>query len=128
MEVVLYATAAQKRGNKLEKLIQDELPQIQIEKINSIRSLKGKLCRPLNRISVIVMFVISEDDIDHLLTLRPLFDGIRLILVLPERKKKLTALGLVLNPCFVGYSDSDLIDIASVLKKIDQRIKDNMIK
>jgi hypothetical protein len=82
----------------------------------------------LNRITVIVVFVIYENDIEKLLTLRPLFDDIRLILILPDREKNLVALGLGLNPCFVGYSDSDPADIALVLKKIDQREKYNIIK
>ena len=75
-----------------------------------------------------MVFVIDENDIDRLLALKPLFDDIRLILILPGREKKLVALGLGLNPCFVGYSDSDPADIALVLKKIDQQGKYNIIK
>jgi hypothetical protein len=123
MKIVLFAEDVQEMGNELEGLIYDELPQTQVEKINSTLYLKEKLCRPLNRISVIVVFVNCESDIDRLMTLRPLFDGIRLILVLPGGENKLTSLGLGLNPCFVSYSDSDPSDIALVLKKIDQQVK-----
>jgi len=128
MKIALYADPVQEMGNTIEGMIQNELPQIQIEKMNSIGYLKKSLCRPLNRISVIVGFVFHEKDIDLLLTLRPLFDDIRLILILPDRGKKLTALGLGLNPCFVGYSDSDPADITLVLKKIDQQGKYNFIR
>ena len=128
MKIALYADPVQEMGNTIEGMIQNELPQIQIEKMNSIGFLKKSLCRPLNRISVIVVFVFHEKDIDLLLTLRSLFDDIRLILILPDRGKKLTALGLGLNPCFVGYSDSDPADITLVLKKIDQQGKYNFIR
>ena len=41
----LYKKIERGKG-KLEKLIQDEFPQIQLEKINSIRYFKKKPCRP----------------------------------------------------------------------------------
>nr|NJM03885.1 hypothetical protein [Desulfobacula sp.] len=128
MKIALYADAVQEMGNRLEGMIQDELPQIRIEKMNSIGYLKEKLCRPLNRISVIVVFVIYEKDLYRLFPLKPLFDDIRLILILPDSGRDLTALGLGLNPCFVGYSDSDPADIVLVLKKIGQRRKNNIIR
>jgi hypothetical protein len=128
MKIILFSGDAQEKGNELEGIIHGELPQIQVEKINSTLYLKEKLCRPLNRISVIVVFVNCESDIDRLFSLRPLFDGIRLILVFPDGENKMISQGLGLNPCFVSYSDSDPSDITLVLKKIDQRIKNNIIK
>lgn len=121
MNIILYAEPAEKAREKLEKLIRAELPGLQVDRVDSIQSLSQKLCRPLNRISVIVIFLVSESGIAPLLTLKPLFDHIRLILVLPDKTKRLTALGLQLGPCFISYWDNSLEDITAVLKKIDQR-------
>ena len=118
MKIILYADDKEARGKIFRKLIQNQFPDIQMDILGSVRGLSEKLCRPLNRISVIVIFVICEKDIDRLLTLKPLFDNIRLILVLPDRTTGVMAHGLQLNPCFISYLDSDFLDIASVLKKL----------
>ena len=63
-----------------------------------------------------------EKDVDPFLTLKPLFDNIRLILVLPDGTTGMMAPWLQLNPSFISYTDTytdnDFSDILSVLKKI----------
>lgn len=118
MKIILYADDKEAMGKNFGKLIQNQFPDIQMDILGSVRCLSEKLCRPLNRISVIVIFVTCERDIDGLLTLKPLFDNIRLILVLPDRTRGMMAHGLQLNPCFISYLDSDFSDIISVLKKL----------
>ena len=120
MKIILYAEDKEEVGENLQKLIQHQLPNIQIDAIHSVRQLSSTLCRPLNRVSVIVIFVMCEKDIDQFLTLKPLFDNIRLILVLPDGTTGMMAPWLQLNPCFISYRDNDFSDITSVLKKIYQ--------
>ncbi|WP_232364187.1 hypothetical protein [Desulforapulum autotrophicum] len=105
---------------RLEQLIQDELPKIKVETICSIECVSQNLRRPLNGISVIVLFIVSQSQIENFLILKPFFDNTRLILVLPDNNKGLVAKGLQLNPCFVTYLDNDPHDITSVLRKIEQ--------
>ena len=118
MKIILCADDSEPLGKNLELLIQNQLSEIQIDTMNSISDLSRKLCRPLNRISVIVIFVRCENDIRKLLTLKSLFDNIRLILVLPDRTREMMGLGLQLNPCFISFLENDLLDIISVLEKI----------
>ncbi len=118
MKIILYTDDKEAMAKNFRKLIQNQLPDIQMDTLNSVSRLSEKLCRPLNRISVIVIFVMCERDIDRLLALKPLFDNIRLILVLPDRTTDLMAHGLQLNPCFISYLDSDFSDVTSVLQKI----------
>ena len=120
MNVILFAASPQKMGTALEQLIQQELPKIKVETICSIERVSQKLRRPLNGISVIVLFIVSQNQIESFLTLKPFFDNTRLILVLPDNNKGLVAKGLQLNPCFVTYLDDDPHDITLVLKKIEQ--------
>ncbi len=126
MNLVLYADRSQKMGKILEQLIQDQLPNIQVETLGSISRIAQRLCRPLNGISVIILFIISGNQVEKLLTLKPFFDNTRLILVLPDTDKALVAKGLQLNPCFVSYLDNDPHDITSVLKKIEPLIKERL--
>ncbi len=121
MKLILYTGERKALGQNLEKLIQEQLPQIQIEAIDSAQGLSRLLCRPLNRISVIIIFVNCEEDLRGFLTLEPLLDNIRRILVLPERTTAMMAMGLQLNPSFISYWDSEFLDIISVLEKIYHR-------
>jgi len=105
----------------LETLIGKQLPNIQTETIHSARQLSDILCRPLHRVSAMVVFILCKKEIQHLITLTPLFDHIRVILILPDRTKPMMTLGLQLNPCFISYPDNDFADIISVLNKLYQR-------
>ena len=118
MKLILYTGEKTDPGKTLEKLIQDQLPIIQMETLGSVDGLSRILCRPLNQISVIIIFVNCEEDLHGFLALTPLFDNIRRILILPGRAEGMVALGLQLNPCFITYLDNDFLDIISVLKKI----------
>ncbi len=122
MKIILYTESKEGMGKNLQELIHHQLPKVQIDAIHSIRRLSSTLCRPLNRVSVIIVFVMCEKDVDPFLTLKPLFDNIRLILVLPDGTTGMMAPWLQLNPSFISYTDTytdnDFSDILSVLKKI----------
>jgi len=120
MKTVLYANNMTKMGKRLENKIQEELPGIQLDILNSIEFLSQKLCQPLNRISVIVGLISSSNELMSFIALRALLENIRLILVLPDRGEKMTALGIQLNPSFISYADNNLNDIIAVLKKIQK--------
>jgi len=123
MKLIIYAENRTEMEKKLTLSIQDKLPKIQIDTITSINDLSRILGRPLSRIAVMVIFVTCQKEIDQWLGLKSLFDNIRLILVLPDRTKGMVTSGLQLHPSFISYSDSDYLDITSVLKKMYQRTK-----
>lgn len=97
---------------------------MEMEMLSSVKSLSKKLCQPLNRILVVVLVLHTREEITDFLKLIPLFENIRIILLLPDREKKTVALGLQLNPSFISYADSDLKDITEVLKKIQKITKE----
>lgn len=118
MKIILYTEDKQEMGDDLQKLILHQLPTVQTDAVQSFRRLSSMICRPLNRVSVIILFVMCETDIDQFITLKPLFDNIRVILVLPDGTRDMMAPWLQLKPSFISYRDNDFSDIISVLKKI----------
>ncbi|MDD9303243.1 MAG: hypothetical protein HUK40_13225 [Desulfobacter sp.] len=124
MKLIIYTKDKDSLGKKLGKMIHQQLPEVQIETIDSAGHLSQILCRPLNRISVIIFFTACKKDIHDLLGLKPLFDNTRRILVLPDEAKGMMAFGLQLNPSFISSQDSDFLDIISVLKKIYQNTRE----
>ncbi len=119
MNIILFTDAPQGMGTTLEQRIQNQLPRMQVEIVDSIGLIAQRLCRPLNGISVIILFIASESQIEQLLAIQPFFDDIRLILIFPDTNRTMMAKGLQLDPCFISYLHSDLNDITSVLEKIE---------
>ncbi len=124
MKIILHSDAMEKRSIKLEKLIHEQLPGIEIKVSIEIEGLKKDLCKPLNGISVAVLMVSSIKNLEQLLELKAFFDNTKLILILSEKIKAAQTTGFQLNPCFISYLDSDLNDTLLVIKKIKERIYD----
>ncbi|MFO7884857.1 MAG: hypothetical protein R6U68_08555, partial [Desulfobacteraceae bacterium] len=57
MKLILYADNREKRGNRLETLIHEKIPGIQIIPLSTIDDLSQSLCRPLHQISIAVIFI-----------------------------------------------------------------------
>ena len=124
MKTILYANGIKDTGERLENIIQARVPGMQVEIYNSIELLFQILRRPLNNVSVVILLVASKDELVQFNVMNPLFDNIRVILILPDRNKDTLALGLKLKTSFVSYIDSNLQDVASVLGQILKKTKE----
>lgn len=121
MKMILYASGHHGGMEPLNKLIKTKVPDVHVESITSKQHLFERLSRPLNNISVLVSLASNTREINHLLSLNPLFDNTKLILILADRSRKMVNLGLQLSPSFISYSDSDYTDVLSVLKTIQKK-------
>ena len=83
MRLIILSSSHCELREHLEKRIQDKLPGIEVEQVDSILDLSKKLTRPLNRISILVSFVDDSNDISNLISLRPLLDNTKQIRIPP---------------------------------------------
>lgn len=118
MKTVLYADDLTALGETLKNIIQARVSGIQVEDCNSIEHISQTLRQPLNNVSVVIFLIASMEELVQINSMHTLFDNIRVILILPDRKKETIVLGLKLKTSFVSYVDSDLQDVASVLNQI----------
>ncbi len=102
MKTILYATEQRDIGKKLEKMIQTHLPGIQIKTCNTIKGISHILRQPLNRVSIIILLAASREELSQFHLLNTLFDNIRVILILPDRREKTLVLGFKLKSSFVS--------------------------
>lgn len=123
MKTVLYANGLKNLGEKLEKLIQVQASGTLLESCDSIEHFSQILRQPLNNVSVVILLVESRGELIEFNSMSTLFDNSRVILVLPDRDKDTLSLGVELKPSFVSYVDSDLNDIASVLRQIKKKVE-----
>ena len=80
------------------------------------------LGRPLHNVSVLIAFITDVESIDLLFSLKPLFENIKLILMLRNRADTIQKSVLLLEPLLASYSEDDLQDIISVLQRIEQKV------
>ncbi len=118
MRVLFYTTTADGVAQRLQRVIEGLVPKENTEIHRTIDSLSNRLRRPRYDLAVAVLLAASREDLLELLSIRDLLDGIRIILVLPDREDGTIAKGHRLYPRFLTYSDSDLLDVAAVLSKM----------
>ena len=68
--------------------------------------------------AVTVLLLASRQELEELVQYAELFSDQKIILVLPDHSKETIAMGHALYPRFIGYKDSDLEDVTSVLRKL----------
>ncbi len=118
MKTILYENGLDKIREQLEIDIHLQLPEEDINIYNSIDQLSKTLRQPLNKVSVMILLIRSTDELVQFNLMKRLFDNIRVILILPDRRKNTLQLGHKLKTSFVSCIDSDLQDVVSVLRQI----------
>ena len=118
MNILLYTTVGNVAGDRLLSVIESLVPKEDTEIYRTIDRLSHRLRRPRYNLAVAVLLVASREDLLELLSIRNLLDGIRIILVLPDREGDTIAKGHRLYPRFLTYADSDLLDVAAVMSKM----------
>ncbi len=121
MKTVLYINGVDDVGKRLVNIIHSKVPEMQAKICNSIEHISQILRQPLNNVSIMVLLVSSRDELIQFNLMNPLFDNIKVILILTDRQKELLELGHKLKPSFISDVNSDLQDVVSVLRQIKKK-------
>ena len=121
MKIILHANENDAHRNRLEAVIDDAFSQGEIILTDQGGQLSEVLGRPLHNVSVLIAFITDSESIDLLVSLKPLFENIKLILMLCNRVDTTQQSILLLEPLFTSYSEDDFQDIISILQRIAQR-------
>ncbi len=118
MKVVLYANGFSGVGERLQNIIEALVPKRQTWICKTVDSLRRKLRRPMNGVSIAILLAATKEELLVIYSMKELFEGIRIILILPDRKGDTISLGHKLYPRFFSYADGDFRDVAMVLEKM----------
>ena len=116
--LLLYAKMTDGAAKRLRRVIEVLVLKENMEMYRTIDSLSRRLRQPRNDLPIAVLLAASRQDLLELLSIGNLLDGIRIILILPDRKDGTIAKGHRLRPSFLTYVDSDFLDVAAVLMKM----------
>jgi hypothetical protein len=120
MNILVYIGRNNSARKRLQSKIEPLVSKNQTEICRTIDGLSRRLRQPRYNLAVAVLLAASRQDLLDLFSIRDLLDDLRVILLLPNRKKDTIAKGHTLRPRFLTYADSDLSDVAAVLSKMLQ--------
>ena len=123
MKIILHAYKNSESRICLKRLIEELMPEVQIEFTDSQQQLYEKLCRPLNNYSALIAFLDDSEGAELLLSLKDLFENIKLILVFAKEINGSRKSLILLEPVCTMFSENSFMDIISVLKRIQQKQK-----
>jgi hypothetical protein len=121
MKIILHAYHNSETITRLKNLVEEQMPEVQMILTESQQQLHEKLCRPLNNCSVLITLLDNSENVKALLTLKPLFETMKLILVVHKNVNDISEPFILLEPTYTMFSDNNFMDIISVLKRIQQK-------
>ena len=118
MNLLFYTPQKEGAGERLQNIFDTLVPQGMGETYRTISSLAHRLRQPRYDATIAVLLAASREDLYDLLSIRDLFRGISIILILPDRNADTIAKGHKLRPRFLTYKDSNFGAITAVLGKM----------
>lgn len=118
MNLLLYTSGIDDASKRLLEIATNFAAKGTAEIFYTLDTLTGRLNRPRNNYTVVVLHAATEEELSHVVSLYDFFHDIKLILILPDRKEPTIAKGHKLHPRFLSYADGNFSDIDAVLNKM----------
>ena len=116
--VLLYYPEKSGRGPELERLLSRELEEERLEVRRTMSGLISTLRNPRRLKEPAVFVIAGRKELARLLSLKSLLNGVRLILILPDRTEETVALAHRLHPRFLSYLDSEFAPVIMVVRRL----------
>lgn len=107
MHLLIYFPARQQPGHPYASLLTWEDERLQKEFHDNVDSLGQRLHSPLNPNPVVVLVLDNQAQLEEMLALGPLLEGLALTVILPSREPQLVDRAHLLRPRFLTYQDQD---------------------
>lgn len=121
MILVYYGTVTDGAGEHLQRVIEELVPEAELEVYGTIGELARRLRQPVGDVTMAVLLAATREDLSQILSICDLLCYVRIILIVPDREEGTVAKGHTLYPRFLTYADSDFLDVAAVLGKVLRR-------
>ncbi|MCP4576752.1 MAG: hypothetical protein GY846_10765 [Deltaproteobacteria bacterium] len=118
MKLISYLPLENRVAERLQEVLEATVLTDEIEIYRTIESLAGRLRQPGTDQMIAVLLAAAGKDLSDILSIRELFEDIKIILILPDGERSTISGGHKLYPRFVCCADSDFSDVAAVLGKM----------
>lgn len=118
MRIIHYADRRDAEDKRLKRIIGLFTGRGAVLTCRSLEALRMKLRQPCTYDDVLLIYPSDRRGLAELVRLRELLAPMRIVLVLPDREEATVAMGHLLRPRMISYSDSDFLDVAAVLVRM----------
>ena len=118
MSVLFFSGETEGAGKQIQRIIEEQVRDDEIEIYRTIESLANRFKQAAYNLCIAVLFAADKEALSGFLSIRNLFDDVRIVLILPDRNNETISSGHKLYPRFLSYSDSNFNDVALVLNKM----------
>jgi len=123
MDILVYTTSNNLNGNKLSEVISASFPGENINICNNFKSLSKRLHLPRNNLNVAVLTTSDRSELSNILSIKELLADLNVIVVLPNSHRDTIAMGHLLAPRFLTFSENDPDEVTAVLNKMSSHSK-----
>ena len=118
MKILFYSRTTEEPGRGIGASLGMLVPEEKVEMYRSIEELAHGLHRLYDRDTIAILQARDREELMRMVSLQDLLQGVRVILLIPDREEETISLAHRLRPRFLGSSESDLSDTMSVLRKM----------
>ena len=118
MSVLFFSGETEGAGKQIQRIIEAKVRDGEIEIYRTIESLSNRLKQAAYNLGIAVLFAADKEALSGFLSIRNLFDDVRIILILPDGEKETVRKGHSLRPRFLMPVDSNFIVVSAVLGKM----------
>ena len=114
MKLLLFASPEKDRA-RLEKCIEGLTRNPDFDSVVSVDELTGHLCQYINVYAIMILLITSQEELYKILSIDKHLNGVKTIIILPDRKPTTISSALKLHPRYMTYIDSAFNDVSLVL-------------
>jgi hypothetical protein len=118
MNLLFYIPEVEGLGERMIELAEKFRTAFPVDIYHVFRRLNNRFRRPVMEEVVTVLFLPHQDHLREILSIAPLLERSRVVILLPDHDPTTIAQGHLLRPRFLTFVDSPLDGLAAVLNKI----------
>lgn len=118
MAVILYLPKREKATACLLRVIKKAIPDDATERYSSIGKFSERLQRPMQDVSVAILYVANRTELMEINELGDLLEEIKVVLVLPDSDPDVLDKAYVLCPRFIAAAESDFKHLGRIIRRM----------
>ena len=119
MNIIYYCPDTDNIFVKINRIIEIMISVNKFETASSLKIMEDRLLSSLSEDFVIILQVSGVAELKKIIALKELLLDYRIIMILPDDDSETTVLAHTLRPRLITYRDSDFLDVAAVLSRMN---------
>ncbi len=121
LNLLFYTSSCGKIAKQVQAVAEALVPRDRLDICQTLGNLAHRLGRPGNIPDIAVLFACNTKELESFISLREFFSSIRILLIVPNRKRSTIERSHLLGPRYLGFSDGDVREVKAVLSKMLDR-------